>query len=226
MGKIDLLNDTQAQVEVSAYDDARRAAEAARQVAYSVQQSGRAASDALREVGAVTADATRQNSQTGLEAMQRVGNAARETMRKGAETFSETQRQFVQKTAGQFAEASRRMAQASLATGENVRAFMTLPSSVRSNFQDMQTDTIELVESVARQNVQAAQELFQLANPVAYFDLHQRVMRGYFDVMTNSTATLARAARRTADEMLRPIEQHIEQHRQVSQAQPHQNAAA
>ncbi len=226
MGKMDVVRDTQAQVGLSVNNDARRAAEAMRQIAYSVQQTGRGASDALREVGTVTADVTRQNSQTGVEAMQRVGNAALETMRQSVEAFSETQRQFVQKTVGQFTEASRRMAQANLATGENVRAFMTLPSSVRGGFQDMQTETIGLVESVAHQNVQAAQELFQLANPVAYFDLHQRVMRGYFDVMMNSTATLARAARRTTDETLRPIEQYIEQHRQASQAQPHQNAAA
>jgi hypothetical protein len=76
-----------------------------------------------------------------------------------------------------------------------------------------------------RANLRATEELLQLANPSAFVELQQRFMREYLDVMMQGAMTLVSATRRTADETLRPLEQQIEQRRQVNQSRRHQYAA-
>jgi hypothetical protein len=205
---------------------ARQAAEAVRQGAHAVQQGGQATSEAMRRTGEVAAEATQRSSEAGTDAMQRAGDAANETMRRNAEAFAETQREFLRKAAEQFENVSRKVAQATKGTTEDMRTFMTLPNAAQGGLQDLQQSLTGLVEGVVRTNLQAAQEMFQLANPEAFVELQQRFMRDYLDALMQGTATLVRATRRAADETLRPLEQQIEQRQQAAnQGQHHQHAA-
>ena len=69
--------------------------------------------------------------------------------------------------------------------------------------------------------------LAKTVRPAAFVELQQRFAREYLDALLEGGATLVRAARRTADETLLPLEQQIEQRRQGRQpAQGYQRAAA
>ena len=83
-----------------------------------------------------------------------------------------------------------------------------------------------LFEGIVRTNVRAAQELFRLYDPSAVIELQQRFAREYLDAFMQGTATLVRAARRSADETLQPLEQQIERRRQqANEDQRYQLAA-
>jgi hypothetical protein len=157
--------------------------------------------------------------------MQRAGDAAGETVRRGTEAFADCQRQLIQKTAQQFEEMSRKVAQAAQGTTEDLRIFLTLPHAANGGLQDLQRGVSGLVEGVMRTNLQATQELLQLANPSALVELQQRFMREYLDVLLQGTATLGRATRRTADETLHPLEQQIAERQQANLNQRYQHAA-
>ncbi len=201
----------------------RNAAEAVHQGAQAAQQSGRATREAMQHAGDATADATRRTSEAGAQAMQRTGDAAGETMQRSAEAFAEGQREFLQKTAEQFEDVSRKVAEAAQGTTENLRTLMTLPNAAQGGLQDLQHSVTGLIEGVVRTNLRAAQEMFHLANPVAIIEMQQRFAHEYLDAFMQGTATLVRATRRTADEMLRPLEQQIEQQRQQAANQGQQS---
>ena len=75
-------------------------------------------------------------------------------------------------------------------------------------------------------NLRVTQELVRLANPSPLVELQQRFVREYLDVVLESSATLVRAVRRTAEQTLGPIEQQIEQRRHANRSgQRYQNAA-
>ncbi len=205
----------------------RQGAEAVRQGAAAIQQSGQATGEAIRRSGDATAEATRRGGEAGADAAQRFSDAAGETMRRGAADFAETQREFLQNAAERFQHVSQKIAETAQGNAEDLRALMTLPNAAQGGLQDVQRSVTGLVEGVVRTNLRAAQELFQLANPGVFVELQQRFAREYFDAVMQGTATLVRATRRTADETLRPIEQQIEQRRQANQNQQarHQYAA-
>jgi hypothetical protein len=218
-------NNPASNIPVPASSAARQqGAEAIRQGAQAAQQGGQAASEALRRAGDVTAEAAQGSGRAGAEAVQRAGDVASETMRRGAETFAESQRQVIQKAAQQFEEVSRKVAQAAQGTTEDLRTFLTLPHAAKGGLQDLQQGVTGLIEGVVRTNLQATQELLQLANPSAFVELQQRFVREYLDMLMQNTATIVHAIRRTADETLRPLEQQIVQ-RQANQSQRYQHAA-
>jgi hypothetical protein len=190
-----------------------------------VQQGGHAAGEALRRAGDVTTEATQRSSQAGADAVQRAGDTASETVRRGTEAFADSQRQLIQKTAQQFEEVSRKVAQAAQGTTEDLRAFMTLPTAARGGLQDLGQSMTGLIEGVVRTNLRATEEFLQLANPNAFVELQQRFVREYLDVLLQGTATLVRATRRTADETLRPLEQQIAERRQANQILRYPHAA-
>lgn len=189
-------------------------AEAGRQGAQAMQQGGQLVGEAMRRTGEAAADTA-----------QRAGDTAREAVRRNAEAFAETQRQFAQKAAEQFEEASRKIAQTAQGTSADLRTFMMLPNAANGGLQDLHQSMTGLIQGVVRTNLRAAQALFQLANPGAIAALQQRFMREYLDALMQGTATMVRAARRTADETLRPLEQQIEQRQRVRQSEAQQQAA-
>jgi phasin family protein len=101
-----------------------------------------------------------------------------------------------------------------------MRRLMTLPNAAEGGLRDIQRSMTGLIEGVVQTNLRVAQELFRLSNPAPIVELQQRFVREYTDTLVQNSATLARAARRTADETLRPLEQQIEQQRR---GQAHEN---
>lgn len=195
----------------AASDMTRRGAEAGeaavREGTEALQQGGRAASDALRKNADAASDLTRRGAEAGGEAIRRAGDAAGETMRRSTQAVVESQRQIVQDAAEKFEEASRKIAQATQGTTENMRRFMSLPHAAEGGLRDFQQSMTGLVEGVVQTNLRVAQELIRMSNPVAIVELQQRFAREYMDTLMQGSATMVRAVRRTADETLRPLEE-------------------
>lgn len=197
------------------------AADAVRRSTTAMEESGRAASDALRRGTEIGAEATQRTGQAGADAVNRAGSATSETLRRGTQAVAESQRQLAQDAAQRFEEVSGKLAQSVKGTVENMRAFMTLPNAADEGLRDIQQSMTGFVEGVIQTNLRATQELLRLSDPAAILELQQRFMREYMDVLMEGSATLVRAARKTADQSLRPLEQQIEQRQRA----PHQNAA-
>jgi Phasin protein len=173
-----------------------------------------------------SAQAAGNVARQGAEAMHRASNAAGESMRRGAQAVAEGQRELSQDAAEQFADMSQKVAQAVQGTTEHMRELMVLPNAARGGLQDLQQGVTGLFEEIVRTNVRATQELFRLYNPGAAIELQQRFAREYLDALMEGSATLIRAARRTADETLRPLEQQVEQRRQARQDEQRYQLAA
>jgi CBS domain-containing protein len=117
-------------------------------------------------------------------------------------------------TAERVEELGRRLALTVQDTAENMRTWMMIPNVASGGMQDLQQSIAGLVEGVVQTNLRATQELFRLANPNAFVDLQRRFAREYLDVLMAGSASFVRAARRTADQTLTPLEQQIERRRQ------------
>ena len=193
-------------------------AEAVRQGATAMQQSGHVTSDAIRRGVEATADMTRQGTQAGVDATRRAGETANETVRRSTQVVAEGQRQIAQEAAQTFQAVSRKVVQVAQGTSEEVRRLATLPHAAEGGLRDMRQGIASLVEGVVQTNLRATQELLRLTNPVAVIELQQRFVREYMDTVMQSTATLVRAVRRTADETLPPLEAQIEQRQQARQS--------
>src|SRR5918993_4255030 len=204
------MSDTNKQQDAKATAAIHRTAEAA-------EQAGRATGEALRQGADAGADIARRNSEAGAEALRRAGEAASETARRGGQAVAESQRQIVQDAAARFEEVSRKIAEATQGTTENVRRLFALPNAAEGGLRDIQQGMVGLVEGVVQTNLRAAQELFRLANPAPFVELQQRFAREYTDTLVRNGATLVRAVRRTADETLRPLEEQIRQREQGGQ---------
>ncbi len=207
-----------------ARDAAQQANEVLRRSAQAAQQSNQAASEAVTLAGNVTAQVTQRGREVSAEAMRRIGDAASETFRQNAEIFAGAQRDFVRRTAERFEQASHQMAQATQATVGDLRALITMPSVTGDGLQDIQRSMTGLIEGVVRTNLQAAQDIRQLANSSAFVALQQRFVRGYLEALMQGTSTFVRATRYAADETLRRLDQQIKQHQQNANEQP-RNAA-
>ena len=191
-----------------AHGGASAASDAARQGILATQQGGRAASEALRRTSEVAADAVQRGSE-----------AAGEAVRRNAEALAEGQRELMQTAAQQLQQVNHKAVEAAQGTAEAMRSLAVLPTAAGSGLQDVQRGAAGLVESVVQTNLRAAQGMFQLADPSALIELQQRFVRDHLDTAMRGTAILIRAARRTADEALRPLELQIEQRRQAARNQ-------
>ncbi len=190
-------------------------AAAVRQGATAMQQSGHVSNEAIRRGVEATAEMTRQGTQVGVEASRRAGETANETVRRSTQAVAEGQRQIAQEAAQTFQEVSRKMAQVAQGTSAEVRRIATLPHAAEGGLRDLQQGVAGLIEGVVQTNLRATQELFRLTNPTAIIELQQRFVRDYMDTVMQSTATLVRAVRRTADETLHPLEAQVAQRRQA-----------
>ena len=185
----------------------------ARPAAKAVQTSGHATSDAVRRGGEFAADTARRIGEAGADAVNHSGQAGSDGIRQRTQHLAESHQQIVQNAAEQFEQLSRKVAQAVQVTSEDVRSFMVLPSAARGGLQDLQQGVTGLIEGVVQTNLRATQELFRLANPGAYVELQHRFVRQYLDTLIENSVTLVRAARRTADETLGPLEHQLQQRR-------------
>ncbi len=190
-------------------------AEAVRQGATAVQQSGHVTTDAVRRGVEASAEITRQSTQAGIEATRRARETANETVRRSTQVMAEGQRQIAQEAAQTIQEVSRKVAQVAQGTSEEVRRLATLPHAAQGGLRDLQQGMAGLIEGVVQTNLRATQELLRLTNPTAIIELQQRFAREYLDTVMQNTVTLVRAVRRTADETLPPLEAQIEQRQQA-----------
>ena len=136
-----------------------------------------------------------------------------------AQAVAESQRRIVQDAAERFEEVSRKIAEATQGTTENVRRLIALPNAAEGGLRDLQQGVVGLVEGVVQTNLRVAQELFRLSNPAPFVELQQRFVREYTDTLVRNSATLVRAVRRTADETLRPLEEQLAQQRYQTAAE-------
>jgi hypothetical protein len=203
-------------------DNLRANADAAiRKGADAMQQGGRATADALRQNAEAGADVARRGSEAGADAARRAGDLTNDMAHRGTQAVVESQRRIAQDAAQRFEEVSRKVAEATRGTTENVRRLMALPNAAEGGLRDLRQGVTGLVEGVVQTNLRAAQELFRLANPAPFVELQQRFAREYTDTLVRNSATLVRAMRRTADETLRPLEEQI-QRQQREQANQNQ----
>lgn len=186
-------------------------AEAMRQGAAALQQGG------------TTAGTARQNTRAGMAAMLGIGETVKETVRQGTEAMTEGQRQIAAATAHTFQDASRTVALAAQGTFQEMRWLATLPRAAEGGLRDMQQGMAGLFVGIVQANLRATQELFRLASPTAAVELHQQFVRECMDTAMRGTATLLQAVRRTADEVLDPLEVRIEQRQGARQ--DHRTAA-
>ncbi len=207
--------------EINKPQDIQRAnADAAiRKSADAMQQGGHATADALRQGAEVNADVARWANDAGADAVRRGAELANDAARRGTQAVVESQRQIAQDAAQRFEEVSRKMAEATKGTTENVRQLMALPNAAEGGLRDLQQGVTGLVEGVVQTNLRVAQELFRLANPAPVVELQQRFAREYTDTLLRNSATMARAMRRTADEALRPLEEQLAQQRYQTAAE-------
>jgi hypothetical protein len=203
---------------IAAKDNARGAAESAvRESADAVQQGGRAGAEALRRGADGASDVARRGAEAGVDTARRFGDAANDTVRRGAQAVADSQRQIVQDAADRFEEVSRKIAQATQGTTENMRRLLALPNAAEGGLRDLQQGMTGLFEGVVQTNLRVAQELFRLSDPVPYVELQQRFVREYTDTLVRNSATLVRAVRRTADETLRPLEEQASNFRSAAE---------
>lgn len=206
----------------AAQEQARAAVRTAAQATSDAAQRGTAAAE---HAGRSSAEALRRTEEAGAETMRHLGKVAGETARRGTQEYAEMQHEFVQGAATQFEDTVSRLARVVQESAQEWRTVMQLPHFAGDGLQEIQRSVSGAVESVIRTNLNATRELFRVASPVAMAELQQRFMREYLDVLMEGSATLVRAARKTADESLRPLEEKIEQRRQAERQQPHQAAA-
>jgi CBS domain-containing protein len=177
------------------------------------EQGAEATREGLRRGSEATAESLRRGGEAGARSTWQGTEAAAEGLRRTGHSIAAGERQFAQEAADRFEELGRRMAMAVQETTEGLRTWMTMPNLATGGLQDVQQGLASLVEGVVRTNLRATQELFRLADPGAVVELQRRFAREYFDVLMAGSASFVRAARRTADQALQPLEQQIERRR-------------
>ncbi len=211
------LQNDRADAEAAARSGAQ-IAEAMRQGAAAMQQSGQVTNEAIRRGVEASAEMTCQGTQAGVEATRRARETANESVRRSTQAVAEGQRQIAQEATQTFQEVSRKMEQAAQGTSEEVRRLATLPHAAEGGLRDLQQGMAGLIEGVVQTNLRATQELFRLTNPTAIIELQQRFARDYLDTVIQNTVTLVRAVRRTADETLHPLEAQVAPCQQAHQS--------
>jgi CBS domain-containing protein len=169
----------------------------------------------LRRGTGAAAESARRGGEATARSVWHGSEAASEAVRRSGRSIAAGERQFMNETADRFEELGRRMAMAVQDTAENLRTWMMMPNAANGGLQDLQQGVAGLVEGVVRTNLRVTQELFRMADPNAFVDLQRRFAREYLDVLMAGSASLVRAARRTADQTLTPLEQQIDRRRQA-----------
>ncbi|MBW8269356.1 DUF6489 family protein [Caldovatus aquaticus] len=167
-------------------DMIRRGAEAAGEMA---GEAGRAAGHGMRAAGAAAAETTRRTSRV----------------------LAEGGRELMDDAAGEFEEIGRRVARAVEETAGEMRRMMVLPRIANGALREAQQAMGELLDGMAAVNLRIAREIMRLADPTPVVDLQRRVVRECVGALMEGSTQVLRAARRSAEETLRPMEEELEQ---------------
>lgn len=195
-------------------------AETARRGATAAEDIARQASATLRQGAAIGSEATQRGSQVtsemirqGGEVLGRTETTAGEVLQHGAETAAGRQRQLTETAAEQFEQVGHKLAEAMQQSAQDMRRLIALPQAAEGGLRDLQQALAGLAQGVMQTNLRAAQELFRFANPGSVIELQQRFAREYLGTLLEGGTTILQAARRTADEVLQPLERQLEQRR-------------
>ena len=191
------------------------------------RQAAQRGADALREQGSAVADAGRASAAAGSDAMRHFGKAASAGLSRRAEMISNEQTRFIEATSAQVGHVAQAFATAMQERADDLRELAALPQFSGAGLTDMQQGVQRLVEGVVQTNLRSAQAMFELADPPGYVKLQQQFMREYMHALMEGSAIFFRAARQTAEQTLRPLEQQLEERRrQKQQARQDERVAA
>lgn len=192
------------------------------------RQSGTTTAAATENAARQTADATQRSAgaaaqmgqhgaAAGARVMQRASEAMGENTRRGARAVAEGQQNVMRAAAEQLDDLGGRIAGSMEEMAQAMRTLMSLPGSANGGVREIQGSIAQLMEGVIRTHMRAQQDMVRMINPGALLDLQRRYARDYLDAVMESSANLARATRRAADETLRPLEERI----QAKQSEQH-----
>jgi CBS domain-containing protein len=195
---------------------------ATRSAAQGTGETAQRNSAVMEQVGRRGTETLRRNSEAGAETMHHLGEVTGGALYRGTQAMAERQHQLAQSAAEQFEETARTLAQVVQEGTQDMRMLMTLPGTARGGLQDLHQGIGSLVEGMVHTNLRATQALFHHASPVALIELQQRFAREYLDTLMQGSVAVMRAGRQAADEMLRPLEQRLEQRQRDQRGQQDQ----
>jgi CBS domain-containing protein len=108
-------------------------------------------------------------------------------------------------------EAAREIARAAEETAEHVRQLTVAPAVPGRSLKELSYAVGEFADDLVRTNAEITGDLIRLANPAPIMRLQRRFARGYFQAMAKGQAAILRATQYAAAEMLRPLEERLEQ---------------
>jgi len=146
------------------------------------------------------------------EAVRRTSGDTSYATRRGTELAVEAQHHFGERAAAQLNEVGWRLAKTVEETAEDIRMLMPAPRLAADGLREMQQALAGLMQDTARANLRITGELLRLVNPSAVISLQQGFAREFLGALAESQAAMLRAARRAAEETLRPIERQISKH--------------
>lgn len=176
---------------------------AVRQSLAAEQNFGRAGMAAVRQSGEASAQTA--------EAVKTTAEVTGETAQRGMRQLAEGQRALMEAAAGRFETLSRRMAAAAAEMTEDMRSFMLVPPAPVTDLRHLQDGMSGLMRGVVQTNLKMAQELMRVGDPLALFELQQRMGREYLGALMQGTGAFIRVARQATEQTLRPMEERIEQ---------------
>ncbi len=123
----------------------------------------------------------------------------------------------MQQTTDHAEEVGRQLTKVVQQAVEGIRTFMALPAAASGGLLEMQQAVAHFAGSVTQANLRLTQGIFQATDAGTVVDLQRRCVREHVSAFTESSASIVRAARHTADGALRPLESHLEQRRRRQQ---------
>ena len=129
----------------------------------------------------------------------------------------------MQQTTDHSKEVGRQLSKVMQQALEGIRTFMALPAAASGGLLEMHQAVAHFAGNVVQANLRLTQGMFQATDAGTIVDLQRRCVREHVSAFTESSASIIRAARHTADGALRPFELHLEQRRRQQQgSQPGQ----
>jgi hypothetical protein len=203
-----------------------------------VQGRGIAGDTAMRDrarlapasVQASASEVVRQAAEAGrggTEALHLTHATATEVARCAAAAGLESGRHLFETSTKQIEEFSHQMTKTIQAVTEEMRGLVQLPA-VNGGLRDLQQAIAGLIAGVTQTNLRVTQEMFRLNGPGAALDLQRRVAGEYFDTFVEGQTAILRAAQRTVEDTLRPLERWTmaRQHAEVQERSPGVGARA
>jgi CBS domain-containing protein len=173
----------------------------------------------LAAAGHSASDITERTATAGAETIRHLGDTAGETVRRGSQQVAGIQQKFVHDVANDFDQGVSRVAQVLQETAHDWRALMQLPGLGDGRLQDVAVSVSKAVERVVEVNLRATEQFFRTSGPVALLELQHQFAQQYLHALLEGSTAVVRSVRQTAEQTLRPLEQHISEREQQEKRQ-------